>query len=299
MKFILHLFLIFLFSQAAHAFDAMRRGPASVAPAPIYKEHEVKILQGHFRHQYFRYFLEEILTLSRNDFGDFKVTALDCGNEEECVNSGAYKNGDIIYSPSENWDLSGFKKIEAPILSGLMGLRLPVYEYKDRLKFEAIKSPEEYKKKRVSFNKNWRDYKILEKYKFKLIAVDTFDDIYGALSDSRADYTLRGVSEAFIEIINQKENLLIDTKNFIYYRYPVYLYVRKTNKRLYRALISGMKKMESQSYNNFTKSFVGQNLVLDEAESCKIYNVNTEVVQVLKQCELKGLIEAVANFNRN
>ncbi|WP_412470390.1 hypothetical protein [Oceanospirillum sp. RT-1-3] len=299
MKFILQLFLIFHLSQVAHAFDAMSRGPASIDPTPTYKEHEVSIIQGHYRHQYFRYFLEEILTLSRSDFGDFKVKSLECGNEKECVESGAYKKGDIIYSPSENWDLADFKKIEAPILSGLMGLRLPVYEYKDRMKFEAIKSPEEYKKKRVSFNKNWRDYKILEKSKFKLIAVETFDDIYGALTDSRADYTLRGVSEAFIEVLNQKENLLIDTKNFIYYRYPVYLYVRKTNKRLYRALILGMKKMESQSYNNFTRSFVGQNLVLDERESCKIYNVNTEVVQVLKQCELKGLIEAVANFNRN
>ncbi|POB13812.1 hypothetical protein [Halobacteriovorax sp. DA5] len=299
MKFILQLFLIFHLSQVAHAFDAMSRGPASIDPTPTYKEHEVSIIQGHFRHQYFRYFLEEILTLSRSDFGDFKVKSLECGNEKECVESGAYKKGDIIYSPSENWDLADFKKIEAPILSGLMGLRLPVYEYKDRMKFEAIKSPEEYKKKRVSFNKNWRDYKILEKSKFKLIAVETFDDIYGALTDSRADYTLRGVSEAFIEVLNQKENLLIDTKNFIYYSYPVYLYVRKTNKRLYRALILGMKKMESQSYNNFTRSFVGQNLVLDERESCKIYNVNTEVVQVLKQCELKGLIEAVANFNRN
>lgn len=264
--------------------------------AQTYSEYEVKTIQGHYRHQYFRYFLDEILTLARNDFGDFKISPIDCGSEKECLANDGYKYGDVLYSPSENWDLSDFKKIEAPILSGLLGLRLAVFDYKDREKMEAIKGPVDYKKLRVSFNKNWKDYKILKQNKFKLIEVDSFDGIYDALAQGQADYTLRGISEAYIEILNQKQNLLVDNKNFIYYHYPVYLYVRKNNKRLYRAVVLGMNKLKAQSYNTFTKSFIGQNLVLEENSPCRVYNINTEIIQIINQCNLKSLIEIVAGF---
>lgn len=262
------------------------------------EEFEIKIIQGHYRHQYFRYFLEEVLTLARNEFGDFKVIPFDCGSEKECVENGSYLKGDILYSPSENWDLTDFRRVEAPILSGLLGLRLPVYEYKNRQMIEGIKGAADYKKLRVSFNRNWRDFKILKKSKFKLVAVDSFSGIYHALNNGSADYTLRGVSEAYIEVLNQKQNLLVDNKNFIYYNYPVYLYVRKNNKRLYRAIILGMSKLNSQTSNYFTKNFIEQNIVLEERLPCQVYNVTTEVIQVIKQCNVNSLMEVVANFRR-
>jgi len=146
--------------------------------------------------------------------------------------------------------------IRVPLFAGLLGYRVLVIRKKDKSKFDKIKNINDLKKLTVLQGTHWPDSDILEASGFNVFRVPKFENMYPMLENSRVDYFLRSISEAYGEVkARGNSNLMVYDRIIVEYKFPMYFFVNKANKTLAKRVEEGLRiAIDSGQFLKFMKT---------------------------------------------
>lgn len=211
-------------------------------------------------HQYFVELLEFVLKKSEPEY---QPTALKILKEEKITHERTLRlirNGmiDLSWAGTSEELESVLLPIRIPLLKGLLGSRVSIIHKRNIDLFKSI-SKEKLQTLIACQGSDWGDSDILESNGYKVLRVARFDLMFKMLNRNRCDYFPRAIFEGYNEIkvaIKDHPDLVIFDDVILQYKFPLYFFVNKANKRLATQLEFGLKK--SIEDNSFVK-FMSEN----------------------------------------
>ncbi|MCM2679979.1 transporter substrate-binding domain-containing protein [Echinimonas agarilytica] len=151
---------------------------------------------------------------------------------------------DIAFLPTSTQREFSFKAVKVPLLQGMLGYRLLLTHSEHNDKFAGISSLQDLKNNAVAgFGLHWEDLRILYRNRIPVIASAGYQDLFAMLATSQIDYLPRGLNEIYIEIEQQSDrysDLMINSDIALYYPFPRYFFVNRSNEGLARRLEKGL-----------------------------------------------------------
>ncbi|WP_354624339.1 hypothetical protein [Psychromonas sp. MME2] len=142
----------------------------------------------------------------------------------------------VVFLPTNRERESTFLAVKIPILRGLLGYRISIIRKQSLPDFAKIESIDqliaEYK---AGFGNQWADMDILRINNIPTVGTTEYENLFSMLDAKRFDYFPRGVNEAWHEISQREKRfpaLTVDPYIALYYPYPVYFFVNKSNLKL-------------------------------------------------------------------
>ncbi|MFT6986430.1 MAG: hypothetical protein ACJAT7_002265 [Psychromonas sp.] len=151
----------------------------------------------------------------------------------------------VAFLPTNRERESLFLSIKIPILRGLLGYRIAIIRKSSLQHFSKIESIEQLTAKyKAGFGNQWADMEILRINGIPTVGTIEYEHLFAMLAAKRFDYFPRGINEAWHEMSAIKETyptLTIDPYIALYYPYPVYFFVNKSNLKLADRIERGLK----------------------------------------------------------
>lgn len=150
-----------------------------------------------------------------------------------------------------------FRAIKIPLMKGLLGYRVSIVK-KDNLNELTSLSESQFKQKIACQGEHWPDTQILRHNQYVVNPVARYDLMFGMLSKGRCDYFPRAVFEGYGELaVAQQElkNITVLDDVILYYPFPIYFFVNKTNTELGNVIETGLEQMiDSGEFDEFIKT---------------------------------------------
>lgn len=203
-----------------------------------------------YRYNYQYKLIEILLERTEKKFGPYELKPYMGSMESRRLNREAIKGKmiNIMWSDAGHQDLdSEMIRIPFPILKGLLGYRIFFIKKEEQKKFSKIKKIEDLKKMRLGVGSNWGDIKIYQHNNFNITVGSTYEGLFRMLLSNRFDYFPRGINEIYFEYDALKikyPQLHIEETILLYFRYPMFFYVSRTDKNLADRLINGLNEMQ-------------------------------------------------------
>lgn len=207
---------------------------------------EIKYFQTHPRYEYRVKLLELALEKAVRPKGAYKLgsygspvtqargMALLAGNEVDVAFLATNQEREKKYLP-----------IRIPILRGILGYRVFLIHEDSKEHFAGVTDFEELIQNfRAGFGSHWADYEILKANRINVVAVATYENLFKMLMKKRFDFFPRGISEAWDEVKSKNTKypaLMVEEKLALYYPFPIYFFVNKTNRQLADTIEKGLK----------------------------------------------------------
>lgn len=151
----------------------------------------------------------------------------------------------VGFFPSNKERETKFLSVKIPILRGLLGYRISLIRKDSLADFSMIESLDQLKAKYKSgFGDQWADMEILRINNIPTVGTSKYESLFNMLAAKRFDYFPRGINEAWNEIADRKithPDLTVDPHIALYYPYPVYFFVNKSNLKLADRIERGLK----------------------------------------------------------
>ncbi len=258
---------------------------------------KVRILQHHKRHSSFQDLISYIATSDHCYDGkktyvcpdDLIYEDLFC-NEGETTCFKKFANSvDVIYSPSENWNLAHFTKVNTELFNNILSYRVPVLLKKNLPLFLESYRKNEIKKISLVFNRNWRDFQLLSTEGYQLVPVESYSAISESLLKQKGVYSLRGVSEiSFEPDFTSDRRFVALYDHLVFYPFETHLYINHVNNP--HALSLFHRILYFQRFNpELLRSFFASHLPLEANKPCFIYDGRTNIKYRLKKCAFEKL----------
>lgn len=135
--------------------------------------------------------------------------------------------------------------IKVPIMAGILGMRVFLIHKNNKETFLNIKNLSQLKQKVAGFGEHWGDISILKENNIPVLPVVKYPSLFEMLNAQRFDYFPRGVNEILGEYEENKyelEDLAIEQSLALYYPYPVYFFVNKSNVELAKRIEYGLQQ---------------------------------------------------------
>ncbi len=212
----------------------------------------------------------EALTLAlektKAEYGDYKLIisdhAMTGSRFVEEVKSG--ENVNVIwrtYSPELSKELI---PIYIDPRKGLMGYRLFLIRKEDQSKFAQVKTLTDLQRFTVGQGQDWMDIQVFEHNQLKVVTGSDYEGLFKMLIGKRFDYFSRGMSEAYTEYDDRKDqlpDLHIETGLTLYYPWPYFYYVNPNEKRIAERIEKGLTIMLKDGsldelFNKYNKAII-------------------------------------------
>ncbi|MFZ6798868.1 amino acid ABC transporter substrate-binding protein [Undibacterium sp. Di24W] len=195
--------------------------------------------------------VKEILRLALEktvvEFGPFELQA-----SSQNTNGLRYLNNlandsdlNVVWSSTTEEKERNYLPIRIPLRKGLMGYRLLLVHKDKQDSLKEVRSLEDLKKFSVGQGVGWEDVKLYEANGIAVIEAK-YSNLFRMLSYKRFDFFPRGINEIFRELEKesvQNPNLVVDENLLIYYPWPYYFFVSKSNPQLHKRIEMGLRKM--------------------------------------------------------
>lgn len=136
------------------------------------------------------------------------------------------------------------KVIPIPLMKGLLGYRAIIVRKEDVERLSAIKDINSLRKLKLGQLDYWSDIAVYEANNFEVVKGATIDVLFSMLTRERFDYIPLGVGEVeniFANYKGQYPELTILPTSYIYYPFPVYAYVSRSDAALATRLVAGLE----------------------------------------------------------
>jgi len=151
---------------------------------------------------------------------------------------------DVVWTVSNNERENLYRAIKFPLMSGLMGYRIAVYNTSVNDIFNNNQSIDKIKQLKLVQGIDWPDVDILMKDGFNVLKTRLYKKIYSDTSRGIFDFTLRGALEVIPEFEKYgTTKLKIDQKHLFVYPSNIYFFVRKDNEALAKRIDFGLKAL--------------------------------------------------------
>jgi hypothetical protein len=134
--------------------------------------------------------------------------------------------------------------VKIDILRGIIGFRLLVIRVADQARIAGMDEPAIRQQLTFGLNSQWADLPILQGNGFTVLTSASYENLFGMLASGRFDAFTRGLNEARRELDQRKQiypQLAVEKTKALYFPYPVYFWVSKTNTALARRIERGLK----------------------------------------------------------
>jgi len=135
--------------------------------------------------------------------------------------------------------------IRIPILRGILGYRVFLIHEDSKEHFAGVTDFEELRRNfRAGFGSHWADYEILKANRINVVGVAAYENLFKMLMKKRFDFFPRGISEAWDEVKSKSTiypALMVEENLALYYPFPIYFFVNKTNRQLADTIEKGLK----------------------------------------------------------
>jgi hypothetical protein len=139
------------------------------------------------------------------------------------------------------------RAIKIPIMAGILGMRVFLIHQEQQSEFSEITTYSQLKNYVAGFGEHWGDLAILRENGLNVVPVAKYQSLFNMLNAKRFDFFPRGVNEILAEYEKQIEvlpNLKIEEDIAIYYPYPVYFFVNKTDDELANRIQYGLEQAQ-------------------------------------------------------
>ena len=174
----------------------------------------------------------------------------------ELLQSGAI---DIIALGTNAERESQMLPIKIDILRGIVGFRLFVIRASDQPRITRMNEQDLRKQLIFGLNSQWADLPIMRATGFAVVTSSSYENLFGMLAGGRFDAFPRGLNEARRELDERKQSypqLAVERSKALFFPYPVYFWVSKTNTMLARRIERGLKlSLEDGSFRKLFESY--------------------------------------------
>lgn len=195
--------------------------------------------------------IHRAMELTRKEFGDYQTIPYrgsDTGQQRwaHLMNEGRLINIAWV-SPGTTVASANVIPIPIDIMHGLLGFRVCLINKDAPYKFDEVLKRNILSSLKIGQAATWDDIGIYHHNNIKPILSPNFSSLFDMLGSKRFDCIALGVDEIFLIHREKKSRypfLAIDDKLLIYYEFPTYLYVSKTEPKLAMRLQLGLEKMQ-------------------------------------------------------
>ena len=205
---------------------------------------------------FYLYILDLACKASEEKYGPCKLEAAELPMQQErqlkSLNTDLL---DIAWTASTPQREQQAKAIKFPLMAGMLGYRIAVYNKKVKKQFSQSSSTNELKKLVLVQGYDWPDSAILKNHQFNVQETNWYEHLYNDTAKGLYDYILRGVFEVTSELNNyHSPDLEMDKNHLIVYPLNIYFFVAKNNKVLAERINYGLNKLNQN--NNYIKLLV-------------------------------------------
>lgn len=151
---------------------------------------------------------------------------------------------DVIALGTNSEREARMQPIKIDILRGIVGFRLFVIRAADQARIARMDEQAIRQQLTFGLNSQWADLPILQGNGFTVLTSASYENLFGMLASGRFDAFTRGLNEAHRELDQRKQiypQLAVEKTKALYFPYPVYFWVSKTNKALAQRIERGLK----------------------------------------------------------
>ncbi|MDU9022725.1 transporter substrate-binding domain-containing protein [Pseudomonas corrugata] len=133
--------------------------------------------------------------------------------------------------------------IKIDILRGLIGYRLLLIRAADQPRIARMDEQAFREQLTFGLNSQWADVPIMQASGFTVVTSSNYENLFGMLAAKRFDAFPRGLNEAARELEEHKDQypqLVIENSKALFFPYPVYFWVNKSDTALARRIEHGL-----------------------------------------------------------
>ena len=201
------------------------------------------------RGSYYIELLEKVLDVTSEEYGPFEISMSSTRRvQERVMQNMTSEKGDVTltFSGATKKRDQTLLPVRIPLAKGMLGFRIFIMK-KDRVAdFRAIGNLQELKTQFACQGKGWPDTMILRNAGLPVLDSPYYDGLFKMLDRGRCDYFPRAVHEPFLELAAREDiypNLTVSEDWLVYYPFPTYFYLRKSEAKLAERVEKGLKTM--------------------------------------------------------
>jgi hypothetical protein len=138
-----------------------------------------------------------------------------------------------------------YHAVRIPLRKGILGYRVSLIARNRQAEIDKIRNLDDLRKVSIGQGIGWGDVAIYEANGIKVHTAG-YESLFKMVAANRIDLYPRGISEVFQEYAarhNAIPNLAIEKNLLIYYPWPYYFFVNKSNKALAKRVETGLREM--------------------------------------------------------
>lgn len=236
--------------------------------------------QSHDRFGYEIELLQHLLDITAEQYGPSKAAALDDQlTEQQGMRALTRGDVDIAFLPTSKRREANFQAIKQPLLQGMLGYRLLLTTQASNSKFKSINNLAELREGAIAgFGLHWEDLRILYRNRLPVMTSPQYQELFSMLGTAQIDYLPRGLNEIELELVEQSkvhEDLTINQDIALFYTFPRYFFVNRSNAQLAERLKAGfvLAKRDGSFKALFNKHF-GEVIAQLEGQSRVLIKLN-------------------------
>ena len=151
---------------------------------------------------------------------------------------------DVVALGTNDERESKLRPIKIDILRGIVGFRLLVIRAADQARIAQMDGGALRRQLTFGLNSQWADLPVMEANGFSVTTSSSYENLFRMLVAGRFDAFPRGLNEARRELDERKDvypQLAVETTKALYFPYPIYFWVNKSNSALADKIERGLR----------------------------------------------------------
>lgn len=172
--------------------------------------------------------------------------------------------------------------IKIDILRGLVGFRLLLIRAADQPRIAQMDEPALRKQLTFGLNSQWADVPIMQASGFTVVTSTSYENLFGMLAAGRFDAFPRGLNEAARELEEHKDQypqLVIENSKALFFPYPVYFWVNRSDTALARRIELGLNlSLKDGSFRKLFETYHAKEIAALAKEHRQVIHLDNPVL---------------------
>jgi len=191
---------------------------------------------------------------------------------------------DVVALGTNDERESKLRPVKIDILRGIVGFRLLVIRATDQARVAQMDGSALRRQLTFGLNSQWADLPIMEANGFSVTTSSSYEDLFRMLVARRFDAFPRGLNEARRELDERKNiypQLAVETTKALYFPFPIYFWVNKSNSALADKIERGLRlSLADGSFRKLFETYHAAEISSIRREKRQVILLNNPVLPV-------------------
>lgn len=233
------------------------------------------------------------LDITRAEFGDHQIKPYTSANtaKRQAILLAEGKLMNMHWASPGTPIAQQTEVIQVPfnILQGLLGYRICLINQESRAQFATIDNLNDLRQIRIGQGQDWTDTRIYHHNQIPVMEAPGLENLFPILASDRFDCLALGLNEVQFKYRQEKQRfkrLMIEPHLLLYYDFPTYLYVSRSEPRLAERMTRGLQLLEtSGAFSRLFNHYFAADLAQLNLDKRKIICLKSPYLAQTSQCE--------------